>query len=617
MADDVARLNIILAAQNDRYIRKLEQSEKKLDKFRNKTRKNTRQMAAQWKRFGVAVAGVATSGALVSLVKDFANAANHLADMSDRLGIAAEDLSRLHHAAELTGVSTNTLELGLQRMTRRIAEASNGAGEGAKALKALGLNAKELNELDPATQFKVLADALEQVANQGNKVAIAQKLLDSEAIKLLQTMKGGSAAIEEYARQADKLGLTMSGQTAAAGREFNEELIKLKANAQGFANIVLTAVVPSLARFAESIRQVFYTTKEEELQNSLRAVNTEIRLLEMNMGGVTGKLNKFFGMDDTRANQLDKLIAERVRLEDAIAKASSGPTSTPLASTGIDMGAMAGSASSGGKGIGGKGIGDILSKGANAAYGDATSQAERLSQHLKSIEDSLLTEEEAIRQSYSRRQDIVDMALKSEMLSKERYGQISADLERKQGEEIVAVKEGNIDKNLNAMQSAFGTIASLSSSENKKLIAVNRSAAIIQATISAYVGFNKAIEQGGIAGIAIGAGVFATAMANVAAIAGTREKGGPVRGGSTYLVGEAGPELFTAGTSGKITPNNQMGGVNIQLIEDASRAGQQTTTADGIVQIAVASIMGTLQQDLQSGRGLFRQAEMRYGSLRR
>ena len=193
MADDVARLNIILAAQNDRYIRKLEQSEKKLDKFRNKTRKNTRQMAAQWKKFGVAVAGVATSGALASLVKDFANAANHLADMSDRLGIAAEDLSRLHHAAELTGVSTNTLEMALQRMTRRVAEASNGTGEAVKALNALGLSAKELSRLDPSTQFKVLADALEQVENQGDKVALAMKLMDSEGVALLQTMKGGSA----------------------------------------------------------------------------------------------------------------------------------------------------------------------------------------------------------------------------------------------------------------------------------------------------------------------------------------------------------------------------------------------------------------------------------------
>jgi len=41
---------------------------------------------------------------------------------------------------------------------------------------------------------------------------------------------------------------------------------------------------------------------------------------------------------------------------------------------------------------------------------------------------------------------------------------------------------------------------------------------------------------------------------------GARASGGPVAGGSTYLVGERGPELFTPGTSGNITPNGGFGG---------------------------------------------------------
>jgi hypothetical protein len=43
-------------------------------------------------------------------------------------------------------------------------------------------------------------------------------------------------------------------------------------------------------------------------------------------------------------------------------------------------------------------------------------------------------------------------------------------------------------------------------------------------------------------------------------VAGARANGGPVGRGSTYLVGEQGPELFTPGTSGNITPNNALGG---------------------------------------------------------
>ena len=63
-----------------------------------------------------------------------------------------------------------------------------------------------------------------------------------------------------------------------------------------------------------------------------------------------------------------------------------------------------------------------------------------------------------------------------------------------------------------------------------------------------------------------------------------RANGGPVMGGGSYLVGERGPELFTPGTSGNITPNNAMGGganitVNAGLISTPDQIGQQIIEA--------------------------------------
>mgnify|MGYP003108397350 CR=1 FL=1 len=50
-----------------------------------------------------------------------------------------------------------------------------------------------------------------------------------------------------------------------------------------------------------------------------------------------------------------------------------------------------------------------------------------------------------------------------------------------------------------------------------------------------------------------------------------RARGGPVRGGSPYLVGERGPELFVPGSSGNITPNHQLGGSTSVVVNvDAS-----------------------------------------------
>jgi hypothetical protein len=44
-----------------------------------------------------------------------------------------------------------------------------------------------------------------------------------------------------------------------------------------------------------------------------------------------------------------------------------------------------------------------------------------------------------------------------------------------------------------------------------------------------------------------------------------RATGGPVFAGETYLVGEQGPELYTAQQNGSVTRNSQMGGVNITI----------------------------------------------------
>lgn len=43
-------------------------------------------------------------------------------------------------------------------------------------------------------------------------------------------------------------------------------------------------------------------------------------------------------------------------------------------------------------------------------------------------------------------------------------------------------------------------------------------------------------------------------------LAGARAAGGPVTGGRSYLIGERGPEIFTPGATGMITPNHKIGG---------------------------------------------------------
>ena len=54
-----------------------------------------------------------------------------------------------------------------------------------------------------------------------------------------------------------------------------------------------------------------------------------------------------------------------------------------------------------------------------------------------------------------------------------------------------------------------------------------------------------------------------------------KASGGPVSGGSPYVVGEKGPELFVPGSSGNIVPNHAMGGTNVVVNVDASGSAVQ------------------------------------------
>jgi TP901 family phage tail tape measure protein len=86
-----------------------------------------------------------------------------------------------------------------------------------------------------------------------------------------------------------------------------------------------------------------------------------------------------------------------------------------------------------------------------------------------------------------------------------------------------------------------------------------------------------------------GVGVFST-LAKAFGYKGERAKGGPVTSGSTYLVGERGPELFVPGRSGSIVPNDKMGGDNVSVIVNVDAKG--------------SSVQGNDQQGNQLGRAI-------------
>lgn len=214
------------------------------------------------------------AGAFAAMVKQSIDAADNIGKLSLRLGIGVEALSQYRLVADKTGVAFGTLTTGLQRMTRRISEAATaGRGEAIPALKALGLSAEKLAMLSPEKQFEVLADAFGEVGNQGQKVALAMKIFDTEGVALLQTMEGGSAAIRAMRDEADALGATLSEDTVRQAEAFNDRLAESRTALLG----LVQEFIPVANRLLEGFAAI--AKAAGVVVNSIRLLGVEFRIL--------------------------------------------------------------------------------------------------------------------------------------------------------------------------------------------------------------------------------------------------------------------------------------------------------------------------------------------------
>jgi hypothetical protein len=86
---------------------------------------------------------------------------------------------------------------------------------------------------------------------------------------------------------------------------------------------------------------------------------------------------------------------------------------------------------------------------------------------------------------------------------------------------------------------------------------------------------------------------------------GGRAAGGPVTGGSSYLVGEKGPELFVPGSSGNIVPNNAMGGMTINVDASGSSVEGDADRSRELGQLIGAAVQAEIGRQQRPGGMLY------------
>lgn len=201
-------------------------------------------------KYSAALAAVGTA-ITAAFVKSHMSAIDATAKFSDQIGIATKDLTQFQYAAkEAAGVSEQTFNMALRRMNRRIAEAAQGAGPAASAIKELGLSAQELKDAGPAEALRRISDAMQHTGTQSDRLRIAFKLFDTDGGALLPMLQEGSAGLAEYAKQADALGKSFSRVDAAQVEAANAAIDRIGDVISGVGNQLAIQLAPFVEEVA-------------------------------------------------------------------------------------------------------------------------------------------------------------------------------------------------------------------------------------------------------------------------------------------------------------------------------------------------------------------------------
>jgi hypothetical protein len=194
---------------------------------------------------GAAMAAAAVAAMGFALSKQTEKIDN-VAKTARKLGTTVSTLQELQYAAELTGVSSTTLDMAMQRLTRRVSEAAGGFGEAKGALRELGLNAAKLEKMPLDKQMEALADAFEGVDSQADKVRLSMKLFDSEGVALVNTLGAGSQGLRDMAQEARDLGITLTDIEAARFEDMNDAITKMKFAASASTTVFVSELLPAI-----------------------------------------------------------------------------------------------------------------------------------------------------------------------------------------------------------------------------------------------------------------------------------------------------------------------------------------------------------------------------------
>lgn len=164
---------------------------------------------------GLAAVGVSLGAMeMVRFVKEQGQLADALTQTAENLGVTTDNLQALQFAAKRANLDSGTLTQVLGRLKLSAAEAADGTGTQAQALKVLGIKAEEFFRLAPDRQMEALAKAYTGASNQAEAFAATGDILGNRVVPRLTGMMKELAeqGLDGVKKSAMDAGVVIGGQ---------------------------------------------------------------------------------------------------------------------------------------------------------------------------------------------------------------------------------------------------------------------------------------------------------------------------------------------------------------------------------------------------------------------
>jgi hypothetical protein len=213
--------------------------------------KGLKTVAGEFKAFGDGAAaigkrlmamGTAVAAPMLLAAKSWAESGAELARMSQRTGLAVEQLSALKFAAESSGVEIETLESGVKKMQKSIYASASGKGEGPNFLRGLA-------GMDAEKQLEAIADKMATISNPTERAAVAMQIFGKGGTAMLPMLEKGAAGLRAYRKEAESMGLIRSKGDAQAALQLDIAWRHLTGSVTALKNAIGGAIGPLVTGF--------------------------------------------------------------------------------------------------------------------------------------------------------------------------------------------------------------------------------------------------------------------------------------------------------------------------------------------------------------------------------